>query len=59
MRMYLALIVILFLVVLIGAAWLLRRSEEEHRAEMKQLKKENDYLRDKVNRLTARELRNV
>ena len=37
MRMYLALIVLLFLVVLIGAGWLLRRSEKEHRAEMKQL----------------------
>ena len=59
MRMYLALIVLLFLVVLIGAGWLLRRSEEEHRAEMKQLQEENEYLRDKVNRLTARELRNV
>ena len=56
MRMYLALIVLLFLVVLIGAGWLLRRSEEEHRAEMKQLQDENDYLRDKVNRLTAQEL---
>ena len=59
MRMYLALIVLLFLVVLIGAGWLLRRSEEEHRAEMKQLQEENEYLRDKVNRLTAHELRNV
>ena len=59
MRMYLALIVLLFLVVLIGAGWLLRRSEVEHRAEMKQLQEENEYLRDKVNRLTARELRNV
>jgi len=56
MRMYLALIVLLFLVVLIGAGWLLRRSEKEHRAEMKQLQDENDYLRDKVNRLTAHEL---
>ena len=54
--MYLALIVLLFLVVLIGAGWLLRRSEKEHRAEMKQLQDENDYLRDKVNRLTAQEL---
>ena len=59
MIMYLALIVLLFLVVLIGAGWLLRRSEEEHRAEMKQLQEENEYLRDKVNRLTAHELRNV
>ncbi len=56
MRMYLALIVLLFLVVLIGAGWLLRRSEKEHRAEMKLLQDENDYLRDKVNRLTAHEL---
>ena len=56
MRMYLALIVLLFLVVLIGAGWLLRRSEEEHRAEMKQLQEENEYLRDKVNRLTAHEM---
>ena len=56
MRMYLALIVLLFLVVLIGAGWLLRRSEKEHRAEMKQLQDENDYLRDKVNRLTAHEM---
>lgn len=56
MRMYLALIVLLFLVVLIGAGWLLRRSEKEHRAEIKQLQEENDYLRDKVNRLTAHEL---
>ena len=56
MRMYLALIVLLFLVVLIGAGWLLRRSEKEHRAEMKKLQDENDYLRDKVNRLTAHEL---
>ena len=59
MRMYLALIVLLFLVVLIGAGWLLRRSEEEYRAEMKQLQEENEYLRDKVNRLTAHELRNI
>lgn len=59
MRMYLALIVLLFLVVLIGAGWLLRRSEEEYRAEMKQLQEENEYLRDKVNRLTAHEMRNV
>ena len=56
MRMYLALIVLLFLVVLIGAGWLLRRSEEEYRAEMKQLQEENEYLRDKVNRLTAHEM---
>ena len=56
MRMYLALIVLLFLVVLIGAGWLLRRSEKEHRAEMKQLQDENAYLRDKVNRLTAHEM---
>ena len=56
MGMYLALIVLLFLVVLIGAGWLLRRSEKEHRAEMKQLQDENAYLRDKVNRLTAHEL---
>ena len=56
MRMYLALIVLLFLVVLIGAGWLLRRSEKEHRAEMKQLQEENEYLRDKVNRLTAHEM---
>ena len=56
MRMYLALIVLLFLVVLIGAGWLLRKSEEEHRAEMKQLQDENDYLRDMVKRLTAHEL---
>ena len=56
MRMYLALIVLLYLVVLIGAGWLLRRSEKEHRAEMKRLQEENDYLRDKVNRLTAHEL---
>ncbi len=56
MGMYLALIVLLFLVVLIGAGWLLRRSEKEHRAEMKQLQDENAYLRDKVNRLTAHEM---
>lgn len=56
MRLYLALIVLLFLVVLIGAGWLLSRSEEEHRAEMKQLQEENEYLRDKVNRLTAHEM---
>jgi|GEM_PF-4088185 len=58
MGIYLALIVLLFLVVLIGAGWLLRRSEKEHRAEMKQLQDENAYLRDKVYRLTAREMLN-
>lgn len=56
MFFYGSLIILLFVLLLVGAGLVLRRSEKEHEDEIRRLKKENDYLRDKVNRLTAHEM---
>ena len=58
MLFYGTLIVSLFVLLIVGAGWLLRRREKEHEEEMAQLRRETELLRDKLNRLTARDLLN-
>ena len=59
MFFYGTLIVSLFVLLIVGAGWLLRKREKEHEEEMEQLRKETDLLRDKLNRLTARDMLNT
>lgn len=54
--MYGSLIIMLFVLLIVGAGLLLHAREKEHQEEMKELQRENDYLRDKVNQLSARKL---
>ena len=56
MIMYGSLIIMLFVLLIVGAGLLLHAREKEHQEEMKELQRENDYLRDKVNQLSAHKL---
>ena len=56
MIMYGSLIIMLFVLLIVGAGLLLHAREKEHQEEMKELQRENDYLRDKVNQLSARKM---
>ena len=56
MIVYGALIIMLFVLLIVGAGLLLHAREKEHQEEMKELQRENDYLRDKVNQLSAHKL---
>lgn len=56
MILYGSLIIMLFVLLIVGAGLLLHAREKEHQEEMKELQRENDYLRDKVNQLSARKL---
>lgn len=56
MILYGSLIIMLFLLLIVGAGLLLHAREKEHQEEMKELQRENDYLRDKVNQLSAHKL---
>ena len=49
MIIYGILIVSLFLLLILGAGWLFRKREREYEDELEQMRKETDYLRDKVN----------
>ena len=53
MILYGSLIIMLFVLLIVGAGLLLHAREKEHQEEMKELQRENDYLRDKVNQLSA------
>ena len=57
MILYGSLIIMLFVLLIVGAGLLLHAREKEHQEEMKELQRENDYLRDKVNQLSAHKLR--
>ena len=54
--LYGSLIIMLFVLLIVGAGLLLHAREKEHQEEMKELQRENDYLRDKVNQLSAHKL---
>ncbi len=56
MILYGSLIIMLFVLLIVGAGLLLHAREKEHQEEMKELQRENDYLRDKVNQLSAHKL---
>ncbi len=56
MILYGSLIIMLFVLLIVGAGLLLHAREKEHQEEMKELQRENDYLRDKVNQLSARKM---
>ena len=56
MILYGSLIIMLFVLLIVGAGLLLHTREKEHQEEMKELQRENDYLRDKVNQLSAHKL---
>jgi len=56
MIFYGSLIIMLFVLLIVGAGLLLHAREKEHQEEMKELQRENDYLRDKVNQLSAHKL---
>ena len=56
MILYGSLIIMLFVLLIVGAGLLLHAREKEHQEEMKELQRENDYLRDKVNQLSARKV---
>lgn len=56
MVLYGSLIIMLFVLLIVGAGLLLHAREKEHQEEMKELQRENDYLRDKVNQLSAHKL---
>lgn len=52
MLLFGSLVVLLFLFVIIGAGWLLRRCEKEHEEEMETLHRETERLRDQVRKIT-------
>jgi hypothetical protein len=52
MLLFGSLIVLLFLLVIIGAGWILRKREKEHEEEMETLQRETDRLRDQVRKIT-------
>lgn len=52
MLLFGSVIVLLFLLVIIGAGWLLRKREKEHEEEMETLQRETDRLRDQVRKIT-------
>lgn len=52
MMLFGILIVLLFLIVILGAGWLLRKREKEHEEEMETLQRETDHLRDQVRKIT-------
>lgn len=54
MLFYGTLIVSLFVLLILGAGWLLRKKDKEHEEELRQLQKETDYLRKIVNELCAK-----
>ena len=56
MILYGSLIIMLFVLLIVWAGLLLHAREKEHQEEMKELQRENDYLRDKVNQLSAHKL---
>ena len=56
MILYGSLIIMLFVLLIGGAGLLIHAREKEHQEEMKELQRENDYLRDKVNQLSAHKL---
>ena len=56
MILYGSLIIMLFVLLIVGAGLLLHAREKEHQEEMKELQRENDYLRDKVIQLSAHKL---
>ena len=56
MILYGSLIIMLFVLLIVGAGLLLHAREKEHQEEMKELQRENDYLRDKVNELSTHKL---
>lgn len=56
MILYGSLIIMLFVLLIVGAGLLLHAREKEHQEEMKELQRENDYLRDKVNQLSAHKM---
>ena len=56
MILYGSLIIMLFVLLIVGAGLLLHAREKEPQEEMKELQRENDYLRDKVNQLSARKM---
>ena len=56
MILYGSLIIMLFVLLIVGAGLLLHAREKEHQEYMKELQRENDYLRDKVNQLSAHKL---
>lgn len=54
MMLFGILIVLLFLIVILGAGWLLRKREKEHEEEMETLQRETDRLRDQVRKITRK-----
>ena len=52
MLLFGSLIVLLFLLVIIGAGWLLHKRDKEHEEEMETLQRETDRLRDQVRKIT-------
>lgn len=49
MIIYAILIVSLFVLLILGAVLLFRKREKEYENELEQMRKETDFLRDKVN----------
>lgn len=52
MMLFGILIVLLFLIVILGAGWLLCKREKEHEEELETLQRETDLLRDQVRKIS-------
>lgn len=54
MMLFGILIVLLFLIVILGAGWLLCKREKEHEEEMETLQRETDRLREEVRKISRK-----
>ena len=54
MMLFGILIVLLFLIVILGAGWLLCKREKEHEDEMETLQRETDRLREEVRKISRK-----